>query len=175
MKAFIATLLMAAGLLSQTVSAENRVATGYTFGNDVADSWGATVEWDAIQLPEAGGIQPALFVGAGFEDGTGGSTVNAVYTGTVGGQLPLSDNWTVKLQYDRLFVDGGQDLDAGRGTVVYQGDLWRFAGQAVRIEGLDWFGITSAERKVVDDFAVGLAASFDEEYLGTTLYASYTF
>lgn len=176
MKAFIATLLLAAGLLSQTASAESRVEAGYNFANTGVDSWGARAEWDAIKLPEAGGIQPTLFVGAGFELATEASFVDAVYTASVGAQLPLTKNWLVKVQYDRTFVESFDDLNAGRATLAYQGDKWRFAGQAVKMERADWYGVASAERKVLGNLALGVAATFDEDsYNGGTVFAAYSF
>jgi len=112
----------------------------------------------------------------GFTNVINGAFADTLWTAGLGVEVPLSETVSLEVQADRSFVNGGQDFTQYSAGVVYQGDAWRFAGSAVKADGVDVFAQASAERKVWGDLAVGVASSFDSsEYFATTVFAAYSF
>lgn len=167
--------LAALGLFTTTAQAENRVVGQYSFGaNDFPDTWGVGVEYDFVDVADASN----LFVGASVEDSAGGGDFSgAVYSGTVGVQWELGDNYLIKTAYTYNWADGDvENTQSGSLSGIYQGDLWRFQVGLTKPSGVDLFYGTSAERKVYKDFAVGVGSRFNgNQYVLTSLYGSWTF
>ena len=173
MKLNIVALFLAAGLVTQTASAEDRAVVGYGFNATAvsSDFWTARVEKD---LGKLGNV--TVFADVGATNSTSGLFGDTTWTAGVGAELPLSDVVSLKAGVARTFVNDASDFDSVSVGAFYQGDKWRFAGNAIKAEGFDWLGEASAERKVFGDLAVGVASTFDNsEYFATTVFASYSF
>jgi hypothetical protein len=173
MKLKIALAVLFLAFAVGTAHAEDRLTAGYTQKAvaTLSDTWGVGVEKDF------GELGAATVVGdLGFTNVLNGAFADTLWTAGLGVEVPLSELLNLEVGASRSFVNGGQDFTQYRAGVVYQGDAWRFAGAAVKADGVDVFAEASAERKVFGDLAVGVASSFDQsEYFATTVFASYSF
>lgn len=169
---YIALALLAFGLTT-AASAEDRVTAGYSFPavSYQEGVWSADVEKNLVKL---GNVD--VFAGAGFNRAQQTDFADTVWTATLGAQVPLSDRVALKTSVTRNFVSDVQDVDSFSLGVVYQGDLWRFAGAAVKTEYVNTVAELTAERKVLGDLAVGVGSQFDGgEYYDTKVFVSYSF
>jgi len=168
----IAVTLLALGMAT-SASAEDRIQAGYSFPavSYAEGVWNAGVEKNLVTV---GNVD--VFAGAGFSRAQNTEFGDTVWSATVGAQVPLADSLLLKTSVTRNFVSDVQDVDSFSLGVVYQGDLWRFAGEAVKTEYVDTFARMSAERKVLGDLAVGVGSEFDGgEYYNTSVFVSYSF
>jgi hypothetical protein len=166
-------LLVVATFVSSFAMAEDRLTAGYTQKavSQLSDTWGVGVEKDFGQLGSV-----TVVGDLGFTNVLNGAFADTLWTAGLGVEVPLSDAVSLEATASRSFVNGGQDFTQYRAGVVYQGDAWRFAGSAVKADGVDVFAEASAERKVWGDLAVGVASSFDQsEYFATSLFVAYSF
>lgn len=170
--AFIATLFSFA-LFASAASAEDRVVAGYSFPavSYTEGVWSAGVEKDLGQLGNV-----TVFAGGEYARAQNTDFADSQWTASVGMQVPLADKVDFKMDVARSFVSDVADLDSVSAGLVYQGDKWRFGGEAVKVEGRDVFANLTAERKVLGNLAVGVGSQFDSgEYYATTVFAAYTF
>ena len=168
----IAVTLLALGFTS-AASAEDRIQAGYSFPavSYLEGTWNAGVEKNLVKL---GNVD--VFAGAGFARAQNTDFADTVWSASLGAEVPLSDKVWLKTSVTRNFVSDTQDVDSFSLGVVYQGDLWRFAGDAVKTEYVDTVARLTAERKVLGDLAVGVGSEFDGgEYYNTSVFVSYTF
>lgn len=175
MKSKIAALFLAVGLFAAagSASAEDRLTAAYSFPavSYMDGVWAADVEKDLGQLGNV-----TVLGEAGFANRVGADFADTTWTAGLGVQVPLSDRVLLKGGVARAFVSDVADVDSLKVGLVYQGDAWRFAGDVVKVEGVDAFAEVTAERKVLGNLALGVGSQFDTgEYYGTTLFAAYTF
>lgn len=177
MKKILLTVLFTLGAIGMvsTAQAENRVAAQYSFGaNGFPDTWGAGVEYDFVDITEASNF----FAGASFEDSASGGLFDGnVYRATLGVQFEVGENYLIKTAYTYDWAEGDiDDTQSGSLAGVYQGDLWRFQVAVNKPAGLDVFYGASAERKVYEQFALGVASRFNgSDYVLTSVYGAWTF
>lgn len=175
MKSKIVALFLAVGLFvsAGSASAEDRLTAGYSFPavSYLDGVWAAGVEKDF------GTLGNVTVVGdAGFASRVGADFADTTWTAGLGVQLPLSDRVLLKGGIARAFVADVEDVDSLTVGLVYLGDAWRFAGDVVKVEGVDAVAVVTAERKILGNLALGVGSQFDAgEYFGTTLFAAYTF
>lgn len=171
-KSFIAAIV-ALGMFTSAAQAEDRLVAGYSFPavSYTEGVWSAGVEKD---LGTLGNV--TVFAGAEYARAQRTTFAESQWTATLGMQVPLADKVNFKADVSRSFVSDVEDVDSVAAGLVYQGDKWRFGGEAVKVEGRDVFAHVTAERKVLGNLAVGVGSQFDGgEYYATTVFASYSY
>lgn len=173
LKIAFAVLFTLALVACKPANAEDRLTAGYTQKavSELTDTWSVGVEKDFGQLGDVTVVGEAAYTNL-----VGGKFADTLWTAGLGVEVPLSEKVHLEVGGTRSFVNDGADFTQYRAGVVYQGDLWRFSGAAVKQDNVDAFAEATVERKVFGDLAVGLGARFDQsEYFATTVFAAYSF
>lgn len=178
MKNVIFAILLAFASVG-TASAEDRLTGAYNFGtSEYLDFLNLSVEKTVFTVKDTGGIAPSFYVGANVRQVTESSNTDAVYSASVGAELPLtSDNrFSFKGQYNYDFISGNDDTESFMVAGLFKGEAWRFQVDATKPSDFDWLYGLSGERKVGNDFSVGLRSVFDEsDYAWTSVYGVWSF